>query len=135
MDYKKTKYRSYTPQDYQHVNNLWLDYTEQDFSEDMIPTTGIVVEKENKVLGSIFVYTTNSNVAWLSFPLFQKGYDKSDRDELINGLIERATELSERLGYKILFTTSAQRYVLNRFVNTFDWKVGDENTTHLMKMI
>jgi len=131
----KLKTRELNPSDRPLLEKWWKDWGwGGPISEDFLPKTGYIVEKNKEPIASIFIYETNSGVGALGWPLSNKDYRENDRKLAIDMLIEAAEEGWRNKGGKFLFfwgnnTGLNSNLMENGFIE------GDTNYSHLIKKI
>lgn len=97
-------------------------------------TFGLIVEKDNKPIASIFMYATNASLVILGWPLSDKNYDSNDREKAIIKLNESAETACKLLGYKhILFFGDNKKYI--KKLKDLNFSKGDSKYDLITKNI
>ena len=99
---------------------------------ELLPTNGVAIYKDEVLLGSMFIYSTDSKLAWIAYPLFEYNYRLKDRKELIDKLYDYTLFVVEYLGFATVITTSSHRSVL-KSLNERGFITGDEGVTQMIK--
>jgi len=106
-------------------------------SKEFLPdngTGGLIVEKENKPIASVFMYTTNSGVCALGWPLSDRNYKQEDRSQAITLLNTACESVWKKHDGKFLFFWGNNRkYISN--LQEIGFIEGDTNYSHLIKQI
>jgi hypothetical protein len=106
-------------------------------SKEFLPdngTGGLIVEKENKPIASVFMYTTNSGVCALGWPLSDRNYKHEDRSQAIKLLNIACENVWKKHNGKFLFFWGNNRkYISN--LKEIGFIEGDTNYSHLIKQI
>lgn len=92
---------------------------------------GIMVTKNEIDICAGYLFFTNSKMAWLEFIISNNEYRENDRKEAICFLINEATDLARRKGFKVVFTSIDDKNLINHFINC-GYSVGSKNTTELI---
>ncbi len=110
------KVRKITEQDWPTLSKWWLEW---EFGsspvKSLLPgdgTFGLIVEKQNIPIASIFIYQTNAQMAILAWPLSSRNYNEKDRSEAIKKLNSAAEQVCKSLNCKhILFFGDNRKYI------------------------
>jgi len=130
--------RRLTENDWETLVKWWKQW---DFefvpSKEFLPdngTGGLIVEKENKPIASVFMYTTNSGVCALGWPLSDRNYKQEDRLQAIK-LLNIACEnvWKKHNGKFLFFWGNNKKYISN--LQEIGFIEGDTNYSHLIKQI
>tara|TARA_B110000902_G_C13994838_1_gene470325 strand:- start:35 stop:433 length:399 start_codon:yes stop_codon:yes gene_type:complete len=109
--------RKITEKDWDTMSSWWKDWGwEKIPAKDFLPnngTGGLLVEVDKKPVASIFMYTTNSMVVWLGWPLSDKNY-KENREEALNLLIKGCEYVCKSQGYKYLMFLGDNMNFINK---------------------
>ncbi len=97
-------------------------------------TGGLMVEKENKPIASVFMYTTNSGVCALGWPLSDKDYKQQDRQQAINLLNVACENVWKKHGGEFLFFWGNNKKY-NKSLESIGFVEGDTDYSHLIKKI
>ena len=72
-----------------------------------------MVEVDNKPVASMFMYTSNSKLVWLGWPLSNKNH-KKNREEILNLLIKGCEHVCKSQGYKYLMFLGDNMKFINK---------------------
>ncbi len=101
---------------------------------DFLPDTGVVVEKEGKLVVIGFIYLTNAKVALLEWIISDPNYRESDREELIELLIKGAEDIVKHLDYKYLFSVVQHKKLIEKH-RKLGWVVDDNPSYEITKKL
>jgi hypothetical protein len=105
------------------------------FAYPLLPESVFVCYNENKdVLYSIWVYNTDSGLAWMAFPVSNLEIKSEDRIGAFDFLIAEVEKWAKRQSYLFLFTTTGNKSVINALENN-EFNIGDTNVDHYYKII
>ena len=107
--------------DYDILVSWWNDNNFPPPPKEMLPnngTGGIIITKEGVNICAGFLYTTNSKIAWLEWVVADKNYRDKDRKQAIILLINGLCNLAQELGFKAIFTSVKNPFLINHFKNT-----------------
>lgn len=130
-----TTYRNYTIDDYEQLVPLWLKSNMRVAPElQHLPTNGVVVQTEDKVIGAVFMYfTSNSNRAIIAFPIVDPDL-KEDRENIVSTLFDYAEYTIRLAGYDIIDTWTPLEHVEKRLIDR-GYVTGDTEVTHFIKIL
>lgn len=132
------KVRRLTDNDWDTLLSWWKQW-EFEFipSKEFLPdngTGGLIVEKENIPIASVFMYTTNSGVCALGWPLSDKNYKQEDRKQAMILLNTACENVWKAHGGKFLFFWGNNKKY-NNSLEEIGFVEGDTNYSHLIKQI
>lgn len=130
--------RRLTENDWETLVSWWKQW---DFNfvpaKEFLPdngTGGLIVEKENIPIASIFIYTTNSGVCALGWTLSDKNYKQKDRKEAMVLLNMACENVCKKHGGKFLFYWGNNKKY-NNTLEKLGFVEGDKDYSHLIKRI
>lgn len=123
--------KPYSKTQHQEISELWTLNNWATVPVSTLPTNGVVFEKEGKILGSGFLYTTDSDVVWLEWLLCHPELRGEERKEVITSLIDSLTSLAKAQGARIVFTSSKNPSLTKRLL-TQGFITTDSENTHLI---
>jgi len=97
-------------------------------TQELLPEkgqSGLVVEKEGRMIAAAFVYLTNSDMGYIDFMVSDPNYKGKDRFEMITMLIEACSELAIELGCRIIWAMTTYDGIVKR-CKKLDHNVLDE---------
>lgn len=86
--------------------------------QDCLPNNGeggIMIYKDKTPIVAGFLYTTNSNLAWLEFVISNPTYKDNDRQDAIDYLLESLCYLAEKQGFKAIFTSLKSESLIKNY--------------------
>ena len=109
--------------------NWWESYDHMLVpNQELLPEngqSGLVIEKEGRIMAAAFVYLTNSDMGYIDFMVSDPNYKGRDRFEMITMLIEACSELAIELGCRIIWAMTTYDGVIKR-CKKLDHNVLDE---------
>jgi len=126
------------------VEKWWALYYDGDvFPDYCVPENGVVAVNEGRVIGSIFLYINDSDLAHMAFPIIDPDVSIREKIEVMSCLVEGGTEeAKKKLGEKaVIFAITHNRSVGsalkksgfedNDTMKTFAYAVGDADIEFL----
>jgi len=104
--------REYKPEDYEQIMSWWVKRDKAPISPDLFSDLGFIVDG----VAAVFLYTTNSKIAYLECMICNPDVDKSITDKALNDLTELCSEAARQMGYKALMATATNPNVIIRAV-------------------
>lgn len=93
-------------QDYSDLEKWWKDWKfSYSIPPEMLPKVGLIVEQNGLKICSVFIYQTDSGYCWLNWFLSNKTAKKEQRKQGLEVLINSATFIAKKLGFKAAFIT------------------------------
>jgi len=130
--------RKLTEEDWPTLVSWWKDWGFKDIPhKDFLPEKGkggFIVEKNNKPIVSIFMYTTNSGVCALGWPLSDKQYKEKDRKQAIELLNMACEKVCKDHGGRFLFFWGDNKKYNQTLIDQ-GFNEGDYNYSHLIKVV
>lgn len=130
--------RRITENDWDTLKQWWKDWGFEFIpSKDFLPdngTGGLIVEKHGEPIVSTFMYTTNSGVCALGWPLSNKNYKSEDRAVAVEFLNKACEEMWKAHGGKFLFFWGDNKKYID-CLKQQGFNEGDNNYSHLIKQI
>ena len=115
---KKYNIRPVMVEDRDILINWWESYDHMLVpSLELLPEngqSGLVIEKEGRIIAAAFVYLTNSDMGYIDFMVSDPNYKGRDRFEMITMLIEACSELAIELGCRIIWAMTTYDGVVKR---------------------
>lgn len=121
--------RPYKSDDYDKIKGWWESYGWPPVQPHMLSSTGMVVED----LCAGWLYQTDSSIALLEWVVGNPAADKEERGKAIDFLIETATKLAKLNGFKLMFTFTNSKKLINRMNENHSFIITDTNMTNLVR--
>ncbi len=122
--------RDYEQADYPLLVGWWEAQKFPPPPKEFLPITGYI--SNNAAAG--FLYLTNSPLVWMEWVVADPKADKALRHSSVNEVIEHICKQAAKVGGKIVFTSTSLWPFIERLKKA-GFKVGDANTSHLMRVI
>lgn len=122
-------------EDYPYLKELW-ESSDMKVAPpiDSLPSNGIVLEDNDKIIGAIFIYfTSNSLNAIIGYPIVDQSISEN-REDIVNSLFDYAEYTVSVGGYKYVHTWSNLNHVKDRLDNR-GYLRGDKGVDHFIKLI
>jgi hypothetical protein len=105
--------------------------------KDFLPDNGkggLCVFEDTTPICAGFLYTTNSNVAWVDWIISNKEYRKKPhRQQAIGLLIETLTNIAKKTGHKYSYALIKHRGLIDTYKN-LGYIEADKYTTEMIKV-
>lgn len=124
--------RNYTDADYPMLVNWWKEQKWPVIPKASLSNLGYISYQNNLPTAAAFLYTTNSNLAWLEWMIANPQYDWETRQEAIYELIDHISEEAKKQGYSILFTSVSNKRLMEKYVNK-GFIVTDTDMTNMLR--
>lgn len=82
------------------IDNLFVSHGYQSGVTECASDTGLCYIKDNKIIGAIFVYLTNSPLCELDLLVVDKSLNRKDRDFVVDNLTKASINLGIMMGKK-----------------------------------
>jgi hypothetical protein len=115
-----------------YVKAWWHSRQSVDFHERMLPDCGFVAYEQDRPVAMAFLFTTNSKIAILGWPVSDPESDKQVRDKALNEVFKTLHFLARQKGFEIAWTTSGIPALQKRYEN-LGYVVGDGNINQYHK--
>lgn len=117
------------------IKEWWKKWPEWEAPADtFLPSTGVVVEAENKPVAACFVYLTNAKVGLIEWVVSDPDYRESNRKTIIELLIISAEEMLRVLDYDFAFSVCRSQHLIKTH-EKLDWSVDKKPSHELVKII
>lgn len=125
----------YSPErDDMNILGCWRQRENLDFPINLLPETGYVAQSVRGFIGAVFLYETNSEIAWVAWPVTNPNASSEERNTALELLFAKMEEVAKEKGYKFVLTTTKNAKVSKRLVNN-KWVVGDTEVTQYIKKV
>ena len=115
---KEYNIRPVKVEDYDTLVAWWESYDHMLVpSMELLPEngqSGLVIEKEGRMISAAFVYLTNSDMGYIDFMVSDPNYKGRDRFEMITQLIQACSELAIELGCRIIWAMTTYDGIVKR---------------------
>lgn len=113
----------------------WKDWGWDAPPEDFLPSSGLMVEVEDRPVCAGFFYTTNSKVAWVEWVISDPEYrEEPSRHECLDLLIGTLTQTVSSLGYKYIYALIKNKS-LKEVYGKFGYIEGDSYNSEMIKVL
>jgi len=90
--------------------------------------------KDNLLTHSCFLWNTGSEMCMIGFPLSNLALPESFREGCLTKLLTGIEEICKEKGYKLIWTTSATKRVIDS-LEEIGYQKGDENVQTYIKVV
>jgi hypothetical protein len=122
------------PFDYAHVSAWWQAQNWPVIPQEMLPSTGLIVESEGEKLAAGFLYKTDSKIAWLEFLVGNPESDKMKRRQALDALIQGLCDEARESGFTRIFTSAQHPGLIERYKG-HGFMETDKNMTNLVRVV
>lgn len=124
-------------EDYPVLCEWWADNNFPAPPKEMLPQNGlggVMITKKGIDICAGFIYTTNSKIAWMEFIVANYNYREKDRKEAIMLLIDNLCYIAQNLGFKAVFSSVKNPFLINHFKNS-GFSVDCAKSTEMVKRL
>lgn len=114
------------------VQRWWESRQGVDFPLRMLPDIGRVALSNRQPIAMAFLYTTNSKVGWIGWPVSDPEASKELRSETLDIVLESLHEVAKAKGIELIWTTSGIPALQKRF-EELGYVVGDTGINQYFK--
>tara|TARA_R110002020_G_scaffold188038_5_gene386582 strand:+ start:5655 stop:6095 length:441 start_codon:yes stop_codon:yes gene_type:complete len=133
--------------DWEFLPDWWKTYNTPAWPRDFLPGSfkvgetqeekrqglgGFMVCKGEDPIAAIWLWMTNSKVAFPAVVISDKSYRDTDRSDALQLLINFTTDFAEDLGYKYAFSWAKKGVLLEKYIETGYYK--DESPSYELIM-
>lgn len=118
------KVRDFQSEDYEIVSQWWGQWGWPAIPLEFLPPNGLVIDG----VCAVWVYLTDTPIAWIEHYISDKAASKADRDEGLNLLIDAATERAKEKG-ALVAMSSVRHNGLSKRLSDKGFVKSDENMT------
>lgn len=119
--------------DYEELCKWWNFWKFPPMPIDCLPTTGVMVYDGLKNLAACFIYSSDSKVCWLEFIVANPDGSKEERKEAIETLLVSAKTMALSMGFKIIFTSCKNPFLIPKLEKHFD--KTDSDVSHFIRRL
>ena len=128
--------RNITEEDYNTIQSWWTDWGWSVIPRESLPNRGtgglMSVDDEGNPVCALFLYETNSNIAWSEF-LISDPHNKN-RGAYVKEVIDAVCDLAKKKGFSILFTCSSHKSAVNVYKKA-GFNISESNSSELIKIL
>ncbi len=113
--------------DFRDISNIFEEYNIHKSVIELSSDFGIMYkDSDGNVLGSTFLYFTNSPTIWFDLFVVKKGLQKSLRNTVINTLLEAVIQISLSKGYRYIMVQPSFQKSIKRLEGLGFVKFGNK---------
>jgi hypothetical protein len=128
-------YRYFEESDYELLKQWWKFWRFASPPLDMLPTTGVIVNKDGVDICAGFIYFTNSKTCWIEFIVSNPNVRvKEDRIEAITNLIDILCSVGKTNGYTIAYTSLKNKNLQDKYLKC-GFLEGSKNCNEYIKQL
>jgi len=125
--------RTFTDDDYEDVGKWWIAQGWPVLPLELLPDMGIIVEVNGNKACVGWLYTSNSKLAWLGWPVANPDVSSFSRGKAVLKMIETLEGAAKGLGYSAIMTFSEIPAMLKAYEHE-NWHIG-ESTKQILKRL
>ena len=114
------------------MDKWWKEHNFPSMPLDILPQKVFIYNNGSEDTYCCTMYETDSLLAWVAWQISNPNV-KSNKDEL-KDIFDAMTVYAKNLGYKLLFTTTKQKTVTDKLLES-GFNIGDDNVNHYLKSI
>lgn len=123
----------YTPLEHAFLLKSWWESRQGvDFPTRLLSNLGYVAYEEDKAVATAFLFTTNSKVALLGWPISDPESTPEVRDAALTKIYKGLHGIAKDLGFELIWSTSGIPALQQRLLG-LGYTVGDENINQYFK--
>lgn len=115
---------------FDHIKPWWDAHGWGDMQKALLSPLGFYVPK----YAAIFLYTTNSPMAWLEFAVTNPAADFSERSKALDLCMDRAALKAKNLGFTVLMASLNHEGLIKRY-QRHAFVVTEEKMTNLVRIL
>lgn len=117
---------------YTEISEWWKSRKFPIVDRVLLPNSVFVTKEGDTLLAIVFIYHTETPMAWLAFPTSNPNTSFKEREGAINLLFKN---VKDAVGpNKYVFTTSNTPRIVDALINN-NFTEGDKEVTHFLKLI
>jgi len=125
--------REYQDKDYRELESWWISRGVTGASEDMLPS-GLVYEKEGKPIAMVFLYVTDSRVAFVEWLTTRPNLSIAEAREAGDALESALEVLAKDKGCIYILGWVREGMMVKEAIRN-GYALGDSQVTHIFKEI
>lgn len=114
------------------IQKWWESRQDIDFPVGLLPDIGKVMYDEEHPVAAAFLYTTNSKIAWVGWPISDPESDKDIRDEALDRIFRNLHDLAKQKKHTMIWSTSGIPSLQER-LERLGYIVGDKGINQYFK--
>ncbi len=123
----------YDPLDHTFLLKSWWESRQGiDFPIRLLSDLGYVAYEEGRAVAAAFLFTTNSKVALLGWPVSDPESSPELRDSALTKIYEELHLVAKDLGFELIWSTAGIPALQKRLLG-LGYTVGDENINQYFK--
>jgi len=119
---------------YDRVCGWWRAHNFPILPINFLPFEGFIISNEDTELYAVFLYVTDSDLCWLTFPVSNPIASYEEKRGAMEQLFQDVGNSAKDAGYNFMFTTSPLASVQEALIGA-GFTLGDENVNHYMKLL
>lgn len=128
-------FRYFQEEDYNMLLEWWKFWKFTPPALDMLPTSGVIVNKDGVDLCAGFVYFTNSKMCWIEFIVSNPNVrQKEDRREAITNVVDILCSVAKNNDYSVAYA-SLKNYNLEKKYLECGFILGSTNCNEYIKIL
>ena len=130
----KLNVRRLRDEDHVTISKWWKLWGWPVIPKENLPSTGLMVEKNNISIVSCYIYITNSKGALLEWIVSNPKYKEKDRAQAIELLIIAAENMLKDQGITYIFSIGRNKHLMDTH-KKLGWLVDDKPSYEMTKVI
>jgi hypothetical protein len=129
------EFRYIEQSDYEMLVDWWKFWRFPAPPIEMLPDSGVIVNKDGVDICAGFIYFTNSKTCWIEFIVSNPSVkQKEDRREAITNVIEVLCSIGKNNGYTIAYTSLKNESLQNKYLEC-GFIEGSKNCNEYVKRL
>lgn len=118
---------------YEIICVWWQAHRWQVLPRSMLPSNGVVISVDGVPAVAGFLYLTDSKISWLEWIVGNPEMSPFVRRPAIKKLLEVMTQLSDSLGYRVMFSSLSHRGLMTLYEEAGFEKTDTEMTNFMRR--
>lgn len=129
------EFRYFEDKDYDTLVDWWKFWKFPSPSKDMLPDSGVIVNKNGVDICAGFIYFTNSKTCWIEFIVSNPNVrQKEDRRDAIINVIDILCLIGKNNGYTIAYTSLKNENLQHKYLSC-GFIEGSKNCNEYIKIL
>lgn len=125
----------YNPEFHPVIATWWESHEWPVIPIEALPATGrIATNDRGEMVCAVWLYRTDSTIAWLDFYISDPRASKTEVSEGLDLIIEELSLIAKDNGFHSIFTSLGHRGLLRR-LGKHNFQVADNNMTNLVRAL
>ena len=136
---QKINVRGIVIEDYEFINQWWLDHGEDPPQLHLLPDNGLggviaEIGEEKRPIAAAYLYSTNSSLMYVDSGIFNPNYKSRDKFDIGVAVLNECVRKATALGCEVVEVVTCETGLVKRF-EKLNWKISKKNFHVITKYI